>query len=525
MRHGGSFELEDVPVDQRPAEPVTGGTGTESDPATLVPLDVTATGERVTTMDVADTVPAATVAIGNKQVPAATVIAAAKNNGLTAADLRGLNPSEVDAIVRRQIAFDNQSIEMEQVLGYTGRSLSTAATSRAAATERREKILRDAKSTAARAIAESTLTSEEQAEKLIALGEATTPEQIDKLAREAYGLPKAPDVGADRNAISLELYNRPFAQLNPTQRQDVNAEAAKRKPDIWVEKDEQGVWVIDKRTGIGKRLYREADQPAGEVYGKFLPDSSGELQLAQYVPGPGTRGSTQQTPSQAPAPSTQRTTPSELVPVQGTRAPEPKEPKEPTSAQATARNYAERAQASNEIVKGLEKEGVYDRGFWLSGSEQLANLTPGQARAWGATMGAILGMAIGKGAGIALKVPGVGELAVPITRGMGAAGGAIIGQQTGEILTALGKEMSAFHRNEKDQQYLQAKMDFIRAVLRRESGAAISPQEYLDESERYFPQYWDKEPVLKQKAEARARVIREFERESMQKLGSPAKLK
>lgn len=57
------------------------------------------------------------------------------------------------------------------------------------------------------------------------------------------------------------------------------------------------------------------------------------------------------------------------------------------------------------------------------------------------------------------------------------------------------------------QRYRQAAEDFISANLRKESGAALTTDERAAEFQKYFPQPGDKWPVIKQKAEARARVI------------------
>lgn len=57
------------------------------------------------------------------------------------------------------------------------------------------------------------------------------------------------------------------------------------------------------------------------------------------------------------------------------------------------------------------------------------------------------------------------------------------------------------------QQVEQAQRDFINAVLRRESGAAISSGEFANGAQQYFPQPGDKPEVIKQKSAARARVI------------------
>lgn len=49
------------------------------------------------------------------------------------------------------------------------------------------------------------------------------------------------------------------------------------------------------------------------------------------------------------------------------------------------------------------------------------------------------------------------------------------------------------------QQFDQAKRDIINAILRRESGAVISPQEFENATIQYFPQYGDSEAVIAQK--------------------------
>lgn len=55
--------------------------------------------------------------------------------------------------------------------------------------------------------------------------------------------------------------------------------------------------------------------------------------------------------------------------------------------------------------------------------------------------------------------------------------------------------------------YDQAKLDFITAKLRRESGAAISASEFEKDDKTFFPQPGDPPALIAQKAEARKRVI------------------
>lgn len=57
------------------------------------------------------------------------------------------------------------------------------------------------------------------------------------------------------------------------------------------------------------------------------------------------------------------------------------------------------------------------------------------------------------------------------------------------------------------QQYNQAKLNFISAILRRDSGATITPQEIATADATYFPQYGEGPAVIIQKATARQQAI------------------
>lgn len=61
---------------------------------------------------------------------------------------------------------------------------------------------------------------------------------------------------------------------------------------------------------------------------------------------------------------------------------------------------------------------------------------------------------------------------------------------------------------EKRQVYNQAKLDFVTAVLRLESGAAISDAEFEKENKKYFPQPGDKPEVIANKRKARERQFK-----------------
>lgn len=63
--------------------------------------------------------------------------------------------------------------------------------------------------------------------------------------------------------------------------------------------------------------------------------------------------------------------------------------------------------------------------------------------------------------------------------------------------------LSRLALSDEQQSYKNAADDWIRAKLRKESGAAISPEEFVTEYETYFPVRGDSEAVMRQKANKR----------------------
>jgi hypothetical protein len=68
---------------------------------------------------------------------------------------------------------------------------------------------------------------------------------------------------------------------------------------------------------------------------------------------------------------------------------------------------------------------------------------------------------------------------------------------------ALGAATNKFGLTQSDQRAEQSQRDFINAVLRQESGAAIADSEFDNARKQYFPQPGDGADVIKQKARAR----------------------
>lgn len=73
-------------------------------------------------------------------------------------------------------------------------------------------------------------------------------------------------------------------------------------------------------------------------------------------------------------------------------------------------------------------------------------------------------------------------------------------------------------KSSERQQYEQAQRNFINAVLRRESGAAIAPDEFENARQQYFPQAGDAEEVVRQKQFNRDRTLQNLMREGGQEV-------
>jgi hypothetical protein len=72
------------------------------------------------------------------------------------------------------------------------------------------------------------------------------------------------------------------------------------------------------------------------------------------------------------------------------------------------------------------------------------------------------------------------------------------------------------------QQAEQAKRDFVNAILRRESGAVISPSEFENANQQYFPQPGDSPEVIAQKAANRQIAIEGVQRAAGPNYAAPS---
>ena len=71
-----------------------------------------------------------------------------------------------------------------------------------------------------------------------------------------------------------------------------------------------------------------------------------------------------------------------------------------------------------------------------------------------------------------------------------------------------------FLKTDDRQKFEQSQRNFINAVLRQESGAAIADSEFKNAKQQYMPQPWDSEAVMKQKKENRSTAIENMYRNS-----------
>jgi hypothetical protein len=98
-----------------------------------------------------------------------------------------------------------------------------------------------------------------------------------------------------------------------------------------------------------------------------------------------------------------------------------------------------------------------------------------------------------------------------------AAGFGLRMQESNDIINSIGADFTGFWsrpakyvmegmKSDDRQKFEQAERNFINATLRRESGAAIAPEEFVSAREQYIPQPGDGDDVVAQKARNRLAV-------------------
>lgn len=133
--------------------------------------------------------------------------------------------------------------------------------------------------------------------------------------------------------------------------------------------------------------------------------------------------------------------------------------KPPTESQGQAAGFGIRAKEANQLLKDLEAQGVTNTGKIRSAVGQIVGATP------------------------------------------------FIGQNFREMAES-GLNFTA---SDAQQQTDQARRNFVTAILRKESGASISPTEFANEERKYFPVVGDSPTVIAQKQRAREIAIQSLE--------------
>jgi len=133
-----------------------------------------------------------------------------------------------------------------------------------------------------------------------------------------------------------------------------------------------------------------------------------------------------------------------------------------TESQGNATAYGMRMAQADSILKSLENSGLKNTGLIRSGVSGTLGATP------------LIGDALARG--------------------------------SDNIFNTLPTVLGGL--NEDQQKTVQARVNFITAILRKESGASISPTEFGTAEKNYFPAPGDSEQVVKQKQNARDMAIK-----------------
>jgi len=255
----------------------------------------------------------------------------------------------------------------------------------------------------------------------------------------------SPDTAA-RLKQDKEIADRAFGQLSASQKATLANEAA--------------------RIGISaQQLFFDTGIKAGG--GAFVNPIARPAQPTAPTVAPAL------TPNAIPVAAPQNTSPQAYTPlsqlspkaqqeIEKARIMETVVPKPLTEAQGNATAFGMRMAESNKLLKNLEDKGITNTG--------------------------LIRQAIGGAVGL---TPFVGEkLQSAVKASMNPLPGVLGGPSSGQ------------------QEYDQAKQNFITAVLRKESGAAIGVSEFKTEDEKYFPQAGDTDKVIAQKQAARELAIK-----------------
>ena len=238
----------------------------------------------------------------------------------------------------------------------------------------------------------------------------------------------------------------------------------KANPGQTIHEDANGLLAVNNRTGVATPVVYGpmGIQPAGaQTAPATAPGTSMMRQPPAALPGQRTSA----IPGMASV-LDQTNAPAMPMPAEGgvrvPGMPVGGKDKALTESQGNATAYGMRMKEANSILNPLEKAGVKNTGL-ISG-----------------VVGSTLGV-----------VPYLGDK----LEGM-----------SGSVFNALPQILGGL--SPEQQQVAQARINFITAVLRKESGASISPSEFVTAEKNYFPKPGDDQTVVAQKQKARDLAIK-----------------
>ena len=337
-----------------------------------------------------------------------------------------------------------------------------------------------------------------------------------------------------------ELFRgKTYGQLQPAEQAQVNERVLRERATWTIQATEQGIFRINPRTGQtlpvapsravapttsapvtgsedvtglatqyrALRRPEVAKQHVDEVLAN--PQSTpGEKQLAVRAFNeafPQAAISVPEAPGAPTAPATGGTAPKApvaLVPyenlspfaksVSEEEKPKAFGAKPPTEGQSKALSFGSQALQAQEVIRDLEENTQeFGNTYGLKARNIMRNLSVAEAAGLGGAIGLVGGLpgaAVGGAVGVAVKI------ATPL--------------------------LNAFD-SDAQRAYLQAKLNWMSAVLRKESGAAIGISEFVSTDERYFPQPGESPEVIANKTRAREQAIRGLQTEAGSKLMPP----
>jgi len=290
--------------------------------------------------------------------------------------------------------------------------------------------------------------------KKIVLGpveQAISPDTAARLAQDKEQSDRAFNQLSANQKATLEQSDRAFNSLSANQKATLNNDAARLGISA-----QQLFFDTGIKAGGGtfvNPLAQPTNAPRPAPAGALTPTNAPVAGAPVNAPVAGAQGG--YTPLSQLSPKAQQE-------IEKARVMEGIVPKPLTEAQGKSTAYGMRMEAANKILTDLEKKGVTNTGIVRSAIGGTVGLTP------------------------------------------------FVGDKLQEATNALINPLPGVlgGPSAEQQQVDQARRNFITAVLRQESGAAIAPSEFANEERKYFPQVGDTAEVIAQKQKARELAIK-----------------